>query len=239
MKTALITGASKRIGRAIASALAYEGYAIGVHYGKSYDDAEQFVAELNFMGVKAVSLQADLDDDRSTGALFTKAYKALGPIDLLVNNASVFEEDGSLSISAESFLHHQKTNLLAPLLLSKAYATQENLPEGASIINILDQRISRPTPDFLSYGLSKSGLFQATQALALSLAPKVRVNAVAPGPVLQSIHQNAHDFDQEAANTPLQRQVWPEEIAEAVLFLTKASSITGQTLFVDAGQNLR
>ncbi|MDC7675772.1 SDR family oxidoreductase [Asticcacaulis machinosus] len=237
-KSALVTGAAKRIGRAIAFELARQGYDIGVHYGRSDADARKLKDQLLALGVTAVTVQADLSDTGSVKALLPKAVEALGPISLLVNNASVFADDRLGSMTEESWQSHIDTNLKAPILLSQAFAAQAEVPDGASIINIIDQRVLKPSPPFFSYGLSKAGLWHATRTLAQELAPKIRVNAVGPGPTLPSIHQSAEDFAEEARSILLQKPTTPEEIAAAVAYLAQASSVTGQMICVDGGQHL-
>lgn len=237
-KTALITGAAKRIGRAIALRLAQDGYDIGVHYSTSEREAQALVAEITAMGVKAVALKADLADATQATDLFQRAVSALGPIGVLVNNASIFQNDEIGDLSVAGFQTHAVTNLLSPLMLSQAFAAQTEIPEEASIINLIDQRVLRPSPPFLSYALSKAGLWHATRTLAQALAPRVRVNAIGPGPILQSIHQTPDDFALEAQSTLLQRPASPEEVAETVIYLLSAKSVTGQMICVDSGQHL-
>lgn len=237
-KTALVTGAAKRIGRAIALALARDGYDIGVHYGQSHGDAVALVDELTALGVKASALQADLSQVATVADLVTAARAALGPLSVLVNNASVFADDRARSLTVASWQTHMDTNLLAPVLLSQAFAAQDDLPEGASIINMIDQRVLKPSPPFFSYGLSKAGLWHATRTLAQALAPKIRVNAVGPGPTLKSVHQSEADFAREARSTLLQKPTSPEEVAAAVIYLLNAPSVTGQMICVDSGQHL-
>lgn len=237
-KTALVTGAAKRIGRAVAFALSRRGYDIGVHYGTSDDAAQTLVAELRASGVRAEALQADLADVESVKGLIPDAVKALGPLSLLINNASVFFDDRAGSMTVERWHAHMNTNLLAPVLLAQAFAAQNELPTGAAIVNLIDQRVLKPSPPFFSYGLSKAGLWHATRTLAQELAPRIRVNAVGPGPTLPSIHQSEAEFEAEAASTLLQKRVTPDQIAEAVVFLAEASSVTGQMICVDSGQHL-
>ena len=237
-KTALVTGAAKRIGRAIATALARAGYDIAVHYGTSRDDAQAVAAELQSFGVRAVPVQADLGKVDQAARLMADARDALGPVTVLVNNASVFADDRVATVTAESWRTHIDTNLLAPILLAQAFAAQADLPEGASIINLIDQRVLKPSPVFFSYGLSKAGLWHATRILAQDLAPRIRVNAIGPGPTLKSIHQTQADFDREARATLLQKPTSPEEVAATVLYLLNAPSVTGQMICVDSGQHL-
>ena len=237
-KTALVTGAAKRIGRAIATTLARAGYDIAVHYGTSGEDAAAVVAELQSLGVRAASVQADLGDVSQAARLIRDAREALGPIGVLVNNASVFADDRVATVTADSWRTHIDTNLLAPILLAQAFAAQDDLPPSPSIINLIDQRVLKPSPVFFSYGLSKAGLWHATRILAQDLAPRIRVNAVGPGPTLKSIHQSQADFDREARATLLQKPTSPEEVAATVLYLLNAPSVTGQMICVDSGQHL-
>lgn len=237
-KTALVTGAAKRIGRAIAIALARAGYDIGVHYGRSRDDALSLVSELEALGVRAHALACDLNDVAGVSGLIDEARAVLGPLDVLVNNASVFADDRARTLSIESWQMHMDTNLLAPVLLSQAFAAQADIRSGASIINMIDQRVLKPSPPFFSYSMSKAGLWHATRTLAQALAPNIRVNAVGPGPTLKSIHQSEADFAREARSTLLQKPTSPEEVAAAVIYLLNAPSVTGQMICVDSGQHL-
>ena len=237
-KTALVTGAAKRIGRAIALRLARDGYDIGVHYGRSRDDALALVAELEALGVRAAAVQADLAEVATVTRLIDDARAALGPVSVLINNASVFADDRARNLTLDSWRLHMDTNLLTPVLLSQAFAAQADLPRPASIINLIDQRVLKPSPPFFSYGLSKAGLWHATRTLAQALAPAIRVNAIGPGPTLKSIHQSEQDFAREARATLLQKPTSPEEVAEAAIFLLNAPSVTGQMICVDSGQHL-
>ena len=238
IKTALVTGAAKRIGRAIALRLARDGYDIGVHYGRSRDDALALVAGLEGLGVRAAAVQADLAEVATVTRLIDDARAALGPVGVLINNASVFADDRARNLTLDSWRLHMYTNLLTPVLLSQAFAAQPDLPAGASIINLIDQRVLKPSPPFFSYGLSKAGLWHATRTLAQALAPAIRVNAIGPGPTLKSIHQSEQDFAREARATLLQKPTSPEEVAEAAVFLLNAPSVTGQMICVDSGQHL-
>jgi NAD(P)-dependent dehydrogenase (short-subunit alcohol dehydrogenase family) len=239
-RSALVTGAGRRIGRTIAIELARAGFDVAIHYGGSREEAEAVADEIRALGRKAVVLGADLADDGETRALVAQAVEALGPLSVLVNNASVFLDDRIDTLSAESWDTHLKVNLYAPIALAQAFATQgpAGAPEGASVVNLTDQRVWKPTPQFFSYSISKAGLWFATRTLAQALAPRIRVNAVGPGPTLPSIHQSPEDFAAEAANIPLERRSAPEDIARAVLYLVDASSVTGQMIAVDGGQHL-
>jgi NAD(P)-dependent dehydrogenase (short-subunit alcohol dehydrogenase family) len=236
-RAALVTGGAQRIGRAIALALAKAGFAVLVHAHRSRDEAEALCGEIVEAGGRAAAVVADLSDADQVARL-VPAASAFGPLTLLVNNASEFERDEFGTLDRARFDRTMAVNLRAPLFLSEAFAAQAPADACASIVNILDQRVFRPTPLFVSYTLSKGALFTATTTLAQALAPKVRVNAVAPGPVLPSPRQTAEDFARQAATLPLGKGPAPEEIAAAVLYLAQAASVTGQTIAVDGGQHL-
>lgn len=233
---ALVTGGARRIGRTLSLALAEAGYDIAVHYRTSKPEAEEAVADVVLKGRRAQAFQADLAVEGKATALMERVVEAMGPVSLLVNNASVFREDSIQSMTRESWDAHMETNLRSPLALAQAFAMQA--PEGSLIVNLLDQRVWKPNPQFFTYALSKAALWAATRTLAQALAPRIRVNAVGPGPTLPSIHQAPEDFAAEAANTPLGRRATPEEIARAVLYLVDAPSVTGQMIAVDGGQHL-
>jgi NAD(P)-dependent dehydrogenase (short-subunit alcohol dehydrogenase family) len=238
---ALVTGAGRRVGRALALALAAAGLDIAVHYRGSADDAEQVAAQIRDLGRGAAAIAADLTKPSEAARLVARAADAIGPLRLLVNNASLFEADRFGALDLALWDRHFETNLRAPVLLAQAFAAQvpAALEDGeAMILNILDQRVLHPNPQFFSYTLSKSALFTATRTLAQALAPRIRVNAVGPGPTLASIHQDASTFAAEAQATPLARPVAPQDICAAALYLLGARSVTGQTLAVDAGQHL-
>jgi NAD(P)-dependent dehydrogenase (short-subunit alcohol dehydrogenase family) len=232
---ALITGAGRRIGPAITLALARAGYAVVLNSHSSRVEAEKLAAEIVAAGGRAVVVLADLADREAVSGLIAAA-NAFGPLTLLVNNASEFESDEIGNLDRAKFERAMAVNLTAPLFLSQAFAAQA--PAGASIVNIVDQRVLKPTPLFFSYALSKAALHDATTMLAQALAPKVRVNAVAPGPTLPSPRQSQEQFASQAATVPLGRGPSPDEIAAAVLYLAKARSVTGVTIAVDGGQHL-
>jgi NAD(P)-dependent dehydrogenase (short-subunit alcohol dehydrogenase family) len=237
-KTVLVTGGAKRIGRTICLALADAGWSVAVHYNRSEADAEDAVAELHARHVHAMAIQADLSRENDTQRLIERAREDLGPLAALVNNASVFENDGVATATRQSWDKHVEVNLRAPFVLAQHFAQQ--LPDGAqgAIVNLLDQRLFRPTPQFLSYSLSKAGLHWLTTTLAQALAPRIRVNAVAPGPALRNARQSEADFRRQVEATPLRRGPRPEEIAAAVRYLLEAEAVTGQTIAVDGGQHL-
>lgn len=237
-RTALVTGAGRRIGRAIALDLARNGWRVGVHYAASRDDADEVVAEIRAAGGHAASLRADLAIAEQAASLLPQCAEVFGPPELLVNSAALFLDDRIESLDVAQWDRQHAVNLRAPVLLAKAFA--EHLPEGRQglIVNIIDQRVWRLTPEFFSYTIAKAGLYAATQTLAQALAPRIRVNAIGPGPVLASIHQSAAAFAEEVASTPLHRATPPEEIAAAVRFILDAPSMTGQMIALDAGQHL-
>ena len=237
MRAALVTGGSKRIGAAICRALAAEGTAVAIHCNRSVDEAVSLAAELEAAGSQAAVVEADLSDPSQVTSLVERAAADIGPLDLLVNNASLFEYDDLASLDSERYLRHQAINALAPLLLSREFASQA--PEsGAAVVNILDQKLSNPNPDYLSYTASKQALGGLTSALAQQLAPNVRVNGVAPGLTLPSAHASAEAFAEVHGSNPLARGVRPEDIAEAALHLARAAAITGVVLHVDGGEHL-
>ncbi|PCI63766.1 MAG: short chain dehydrogenase [Kordiimonadales bacterium] len=238
-RAALVTGAGKRIGKAIALNLASNNIAIAVHYHHSPDDADAVVAEIQNAGGVAVAVAADLSKASDVTALIGDASNALDvQIDVLVNNASVFEKDDLLSLTARSWDKHHLVNLRAPVMLMQSLAFHLG-PEGCgSIINITDQRVLKPNPQYFSYSASKAGLWAATRTAAQALAPLIRVNAVGPGPTLANTGQTADAFAAEAAAVPLGQGPSVQEIANAVLFLLEAPSITGQMIALDGGQHL-
>jgi NAD(P)-dependent dehydrogenase (short-subunit alcohol dehydrogenase family) len=239
-KTALITGAARRIGLKIAERLAAQGYHLALHCSEtSYAEAKDAAARLAQGGIETFVVAADLSDPTAPAHVVAAAAKALGPLSLLVNNAAMFEEDGAGAIDLDLWDRLFAINLRAPLLLAQEFVRQ--VPEGrpASIVNIVDQRVWRPTPQFFSYSLTKSGLWWATQTMAQAFAPRgIRVNAVGPGPVLPNTPQGKTGFATEVAGVPLKHAVGEAEIAEAVLYLAEALSVTGQMIAVDAGQHL-
>jgi len=233
---ALVTRGARRIGRAISLALHRAGYAVAIQTNHSAAEAEGLREEIAREGGRATVVRADLAEHANVARLIGEAVAAVGPLALLVNNAAMFEPDAIGTLDAARFDRQFAVNLRAPIFLSEAFAAQAE--EGASIVNILDQRVFKLTPQFVSYTLAKSALHSATRMLAQALAPKVRVNAVAPGPTMPSARQDAEDFAHQAAAVPLGHGPMPEEIAAAVVYLASARSITGTTLIVDGGQHL-
>lgn len=237
-KTALITGAGRRIGRAIALALARDGWHIGVHYRRSRQDAEALVRDILEAGSRATALPADLSNLNEVRALIPLCSEALGAPCCLINNASEFQPDTLATTTPQSWHTHLDVNLKAPVFLAQAMARALPPDVDGNVINIIDQRVWKPTPDFFSYTISKAGLWAATRTLAQALAPRIRVNAIGPGPILQSVHQTEAEFAQEVAGTLLRRGPTAEEIAAAVRFILAAPAMTGQMIALDAGQHL-
>ena len=235
---ALVTGAAKRIGRTIALDLAQAGWAVAVHHNRSAAEANEVVTAITSRGGLAVALAADLADAGAVARLVPACILALGPPTLLVNNASLFLPDNVGAIDVALWDRHQAINLRAPVMLAQALAA--TLPPGAegNVINIIDQRVWRPSPQFFSYGVSKSGLLAANTMLAQALAPRIRVNAIGPGPVLQSIHQSAEEFAAQERAMPLGHGTDPAEIAATIRFLLAAHAMTGQMIALDGGQHL-
>jgi NAD(P)-dependent dehydrogenase (short-subunit alcohol dehydrogenase family) len=235
---ALVTGAAKRIGREIATALAEDGWTVGIHHHRSADEANALCRSLTEAGCNAYVVAADLDDDADIDRLAIEAVAAAGPITCLVNNASVFEHDSLETASRQSWDTHMNVNLWAPIKLSQALA--DRLPDGkmGNIINIADQRVVNIPPGFLSYTISKTGMWAMTQNLALALAPRVRVNAIGPGPTLPSPRQSQEQFDKQAARVPLGHGAAAGEIADGVRYILAAPSLTGQMIALDGGQHL-
>ena len=238
---ALVTGASRRIGLRIAERLAEHGYAIVLH-GSPRSQAASTAAAAAFdaSGTPVGVLVADLADAEQSAALVPRIVEAAGRLDLLVNNASVFAEDAVGAPDAAVWDRHFAVNLRAPVLLAAAFAAATSAPgSDRSIVNMLDQRVLRPNPQFFSYTLSKTALWTATRTMAQAFAAqKIRVNAIGPGPVLPNESQGQAGFAQEVAGVPLARAVAPDDIADAVLYLAAARTVTGQMIAVDAGQHL-
>jgi NAD(P)-dependent dehydrogenase (short-subunit alcohol dehydrogenase family) len=238
MKNVLVTGAAKRLGRAIALDLAGAGWNVAIHYNSSPDAAQAVAATARARGVTAATLKADLSRESESRALVARAAAAIGPLTALINSASIFENDDWKSATRASWDTHMEVNLRAPLVLSQRFAAQ--LPDGATgnIVNIIDQRVLKPTPQFLSYSLSKAGLHWLTTTLAQGLAPAIRVNAVGPGPTLRNERQSEADFARQRGATLLGHGADPADICAAVRYLLEAPAVTGQMIAVDGGQHL-
>lgn len=248
MTRALVTGAGKRLGRAMALELARRGYDVGVHYATSADEAEAVAEDIRGMGQRAVALQADLLQEDQVQALLPEAARALGgPITCLINNASIFEYDNIGTATRESWDRHMESNLRAPFVLTQALAAQipepgqcdngETLAHGL-VVNMVDQRVRKLTPEFMTYTLAKMGLWAFTRTAAQALAPRVRVNAIGPGPTLQGHRQSDSHFQRQRQTTVLNRGANAEDIVAALAYFLDAPAVTGQLLCVDGGQHL-
>jgi NAD(P)-dependent dehydrogenase (short-subunit alcohol dehydrogenase family) len=235
---ALVTGAAQRIGRALALEAGRLGYAVAVHYHRSADAARATVAAIEAAGGRAAAFAADLAVEAEVQALTPRVVAALGPVTCLVNNASCFERDEVDTATRASWDAHLETNLRAPFVLVQALAAGLRGDQRANVVNLLDQRVWCLTPHFTSYTVSKVALWGLTQSLALALAPRVRVNAIGPGPTLPSPRQSAAQFAAQNARVPLGRGTTPEQIAAAFRFILEAPSLTGQMIALDGGQHL-
>ncbi|MEM9639031.1 MAG: SDR family oxidoreductase [Pseudomonadota bacterium] len=248
MPTALVTGAGHRIGRAIALYLSGRGFDLAVHYAASRQGAQETVSSIEAAGGRAVALQADLLEDTATAAVFDAAAAAFdGPVTCLVNNASIFEYDTIATATRDSWDRHMQSNLRAPFLLTQAMAGQGLAPlvDAAGepqatglVVNMIDQRVRKLTPEFMTYTLAKMGLWALTQTAAQALAPAIRVNAIGPGPTLQGGRQSAEHFAKQRAATVLERGSNPTDMTAALGYFLDAPAVTGQLLCVDGGQHL-
>ena len=235
---ALVTGGARRIGRALVLALAEAGFAVAVHHHRSRAEAEALVAEIGRAGGTAVALAADLADEAAVQSLLPQAAVALGPIGVLVNNASVFENDAVATVSSQGWDAHLAINLRAPFVLSQEFAARLPPDAGGVIINLLDERVWNLTPYFVSYTVSKAALWSLTRTMALALAPRIRVNGIGPGPTLPSPRQSAEQFLERCRSLPLRRGTSPDEIAAALRFILAAPAMTGQMIALDGGEHL-
>jgi NAD(P)-dependent dehydrogenase (short-subunit alcohol dehydrogenase family) len=238
-RAALVTGGARRLGRAAALALAEAGFDVAIHYATSAAAAEETAAAIRARGRRAVTLRADLAREAEVARLVPDASAALGPLGVLVNNASTFERDEWHDATRESWDAHLEPNLRAPFLLTQAVA--KALPEAAEgvVVNLLDQRVWSLTPHFVSYTVSKAALWTLTQTLALALAPRIRVNGIGPGPALPSPRQTQEQFDRQCRSVPLRRGTSPDEVAAALMAILSLPSMTGQMIALDGGQHLQ
>jgi NAD(P)-dependent dehydrogenase (short-subunit alcohol dehydrogenase family) len=237
-RAALVTGGAKRLGRAIALALAEAGFDVALHYASSAAEAEATAAAIRALGRRAATLRADLSREAEVIPLVPAAIESVGPVGVLVNNASTFVRDEVGDATRESWDLHMEPNLRAPFVLTQGFA--KALPAGAEgvVLNLLDQRVWSLTPHFVSYTLSKAGLWALTRSLALALAPRIRVVGIGPGPALPSPRQSQAQFDRQCASVPLRRGTSPEEVGRAAIALLALPSVTGQMLALDGGQHL-
>lgn len=245
---ALVTGGAVRIGRALVLALAGRGYDVAIHYNLSKSAANEVVETARGMGVRAVAIAADFLDEKSTESLVERARVALArDLTVLVNNASIFEHDTVLTATRESWDRHLESNLRAPFVLTQNFARQSRRPsvdqwgelESAGlVVNIVDQRVLKPTSEFATYTVAKMALWSFTQAAAIALAPAIRVNAIGPGPTIRSSRQSAEHFQTQRENTILARGPHASDVAAAMNYFLDAKAVTGQLISVDGGQHL-
>ncbi len=235
---ALVTGSARRLGRAIALALAEDGFDLALHHNRSRDEVGDLRRAILAMGRRAAVIAGDLREPETAPDIIETARKTLGPLALLVNNASLFEQDGLAGLSMASWRRLIDTNLTAQIFLMQAFAAQPDLPEGASIVNMLDRQMSAPSPRFFSYSIAKIGLEGATRLAAFDLAPRIRVNGIAPGLVLPSWMQTEEKHRRNQARTPLGEGLSAQDIVRAVRYLVGADHVTGEVLAVDSGLGL-
>jgi NAD(P)-dependent dehydrogenase (short-subunit alcohol dehydrogenase family) len=236
--TALITGGARRIGRAIVQDLAANGFAVAIHSNSSADEASALAESIRKTGGKASVVVADLTDMAAVAGVVEKAERALGPVSLLVNNASLFEDDSVLDFDWPEWDRHFDIHLKAPVLLAQKFA--KALPEAMEglVVNVIDQRVWRLSPRYFSYTLSKSALWTATQTMAQALAPRIRVNAIGPGPTLRNTRQDDSDFRQQVDALLLKQSPDLLEFGTTIRYLWQARSVTGQMIALDGGQHL-
>jgi NAD(P)-dependent dehydrogenase (short-subunit alcohol dehydrogenase family) len=238
LTTVLVTGAGRRLGRAIALDFAHRGWRVGIHYHNAADEALSLVAHIERVGGQAVALEADLSRPDELVPLIEACAEKLSPPTCLVNNAACFEWDSIKALDPELWQMHLDVNLRAPVFLTQAFANALPARAFGNVINVIDQKVLRLDPEFFSYTIAKSALWTATQTLAQALAPRIRVNAIAPGPVLPSRDQSQTEFARECRATLLQRVVSTDDVTGAIRFLLETSSVTGQMIALDSGQNL-
>ena len=237
-KNLLITGGATRIGKELALHFANKGWNIAIHYFKSHSEAQKLKKIIEEKSVKAILVKADLKNIKQVEKVMSFSKKKLGTIDCLINNAALFEKDDILNFTTKTWNDHLNINLLAPTILIKHFMKQIPKKNKSNIINIIDQRVFKLTPIFLSYTLSKSALYTLTKTMAMRLGPNIKVNGVAPGPTIKSKRQTEAHFNKQAKSTLLKKPVGLKDICDTVEFLINNKSITGQIIAVDSGQNL-
>jgi NAD(P)-dependent dehydrogenase (short-subunit alcohol dehydrogenase family) len=238
-RAALVTGGAKRLGQAMVLALAQAGFDVAIHYAQSQAEAEATAAAVRALGRRAITLRANLGIEAEVAALVPAAIAQLGPIGVLVNNASTFERDEWNDATRDSWDQHLEPNLRAPFVLAQAMAKALPAPARGVVVNLLDQRVWSLTPHFVSYTVSKAALWTLTQTLALALAPRIRVNGIGPGPAMPSPRQTQAQFDRQCASVPLKRGTSAQEVAQALLAILALPSMTGQMIALDGGQHLQ
>lgn len=237
-KRALVTGGAKRIGRAIALDLAAHGFAVAIHCSRSREDADTLASAISAEGGEACVLQADLTDGAQATRLLEQATSKLGPISLLVNNASVFEEDSVTDFTDAVWERHFALHAKAPSILAREFAKKLPSESEGLIVNLIDQRVWKPTPRYFSYTLSKGALWMATRTMAQALAPRIRVNAIGPGPTLANTRQSEADFHRQTKSLLLGHGAGLQEFGATIRYLWETPSVTGQMIALDGGQHL-
>lgn len=238
LKAALVTGGARRIGRAIVEDLTAHGFAVAIHANGSFAEAEALAASLNAGGARTVALKADLTDIVAASRVVAEAAEWIGPLDLLVNNASVFNKDSLDQFDDDVWERHFALHVKAPSLLAREFALQRPGDVSGLVVNVIDQRVWSPNPRFYSYMLSKSALWTATQTMAQALAPDIRVNGIGPGPTLPNDRQDRADFEAQVEALILRRGPALDEFGRAIRFLFETPSVTGQMIALDGGQHL-
>ena len=238
LKTALVTGGARRIGKAIVDDLAAHGFAVAIHANTSLDEAEAMADTIRRQGGTAVALAADLSETSATELLIAEATDALGPLGLLVNNASLFKPDSLDALDPDLWDRHFNVHVRAPSILVRDFARQLPATNSGLVVNIVDQRVWNPTPRYYSYTLSKAALWMATRTMAQTLAPSIRVNAIGPGPSLPNERQDPRDFQQQVEGLILKTGPRLDEFGRTVRYLFESPSITGQMIALDGGQHL-
>ena len=238
-RAALVTGGAKRLGRAIALALADAGFSVAIHANTSLDDAARTVSDIRARGVGGVVLQANLAVEADVEQVVPGAQAALGPLGILVNNASTFERDEWHDATRASWDRHLEPNLRAPFVLMQSFARALPAEARGVVINMLDERVWSLTPHFVSYTVAKAGLWALTQSMALALAPRIRVNGIGPGPAVPSPRQTEEQFARQSASVPLGHGTSADEVARAAMALLALPSMTGQMLALDGGQHMQ
>lgn len=237
-KTALVTGGTRRIGRAIVEDLAANGFAVAIHARRSGGEARDLQRAIEARGGRAAVIEADLEDMGAVAGLVAETAGRLGPVGLLVNNASAFEPDSATDFSWETWDRHFALHLKAPAMLARQLAAGLGTDAEGLVVNIIDERVLRPNPRYFSYTLSKSALWAATQTMAQALAPRVRVNAIGPGPTLANVRQKPEDFQAQVDGLILKRGPALSEFGATIRYLWEARSVTGQLIAIDGGQHL-
>jgi pteridine reductase len=237
-KVAVVTGGAVRVGKALALALAGRGVRVGIHYNSSASPAQKTVAQIKALGSDALAIQADLRQTSQASAIITRAADHFGQVDILVNNAAIFEPSDLAETTEASWDNHFAINLKAPFFLSQAFAAHVGRERRGHIVNIADWRATRPGSHYLAYTLTKAAIITMTQSLALALAPNIQANAIAPGAILPPPGQDQVYLDQLAHGIPARRAGSPDEVAKALLYLLDSDFVTGELIFVTGGEHL-